>query len=491
MKLKKLLKDIPITDVKGSKEVEITGVCANSKLIAPGNLFIAKKGITTDGTRFIPEAISAGAVAVLTDFYDPTLKNITQIISTNTQEIESIIAAHYNLHPSDDLLMIGVTGTNGKTTTSYLIKHIFDQTFGPSGLIGTIEHIFGNHRYRAMHTTPDVTLNHKLLREMIHSDCTSAVMEVSSHALDQNRVENINFDVAVFTNLTPEHLDYHTSMENYCLAKSQLFKDIDPTHKKKKNFPKAAIVNIDDPYHQEMTQNCKAQLITYGIENPADLKASSIQLTPQGTKFQLSYQGNTIEVTTPLAGRFNIYNCLAAIGAGISQEIPLETIVHAASSFPPIEGRLEFIPNPLGLKIYVDFAHTPDALKNVLNCLKEFNSGRLITVFGCGGDRDQQKRPLMAKVCEQYSDLAVVTSDNPRSEDPQAIISAIIEGFNQKDSFAVEVDRRRAIEKAIHLAKPEDIILIAGKGHEPYQTFAHQTIEFDDREVARELCEPS
>lgn len=481
MKLKKLLKEIPYKQFKGSKEVEITGICANSKLVSPGNLFIARKGRTEDGSQYIPEAISAGAVAVLTDIYDPSLKEIAQIIHPDVASLEGLIAAQYYQKPSDELLMVAVTGTNGKTTTSFLIKHLLDQLKGPCGLIGTIEYIIGQNRYQATRTTPDVTSNQKMLREMVHQGCQSAVMEVTSHALDQGRVRNIEYDIAIFTNLTLDHLDYHQTMDNYCRAKNRLFRELS-----KETW---AIVNVDSPWNKQILDSCSAKKISYALTNSADLTAHNIELTASGTRFELDYKGKKYACTIPLVGRFNVYNCLAAIAVGLTQNVPLETILHILSKAPAVPGRLQPVPNGRGLKIYVDFAHSDDALLNVLECLQELKKGRLITVFGCGGDRDQTKRPKMAQVAEEHSDIAIVTSDNPRSEDPQAIARQIVAGFKYPQRHLVELDRRQAIAKAIQLATPDDILLIAGKGHETYQIFAHKTVEFDDAKVASQICE--
>lgn len=490
MKLKKLLKDIPVKQIKGSKEIEITGVCSNSKLVAPGNLFIAKKGLIDDGAQFIPEAITGGAVAVVTDIYNPTLKNVTQIIHPDVNTIEGLIAAHYYQFAGNELFMVGVTGTNGKTTTSYLIKHLLDRLNSTCGLIGTIEYIIGQHRYQATRTTPDVTSNHKMLREMVLQDCKAAVMEVTSHALMQGRVQNIDFDVGIFTNLTLDHLDYHQTMDNYCEAKNKLFRSLNPDkNKKKKGIPPMAIVNADSPWVGKMTEGCKAKIFTYGIESQADLRATDIRLTSSGTVFNLNYKNQQLKCHWPLIGRFNVYNCLAATSVGLMRNEPLEKIISILECFPSVPGRLEAVPNELGLKIYVDFAHSDDALANVLECLGELKTGRIITVFGCGGDRDNTKRPKMAKVCEELADFSIVTSDNPRSEDPESICRMILQGFKQKDSYIVELDRRCAIEKAIEMATPDDIILIAGKGHETYQIFAHKTIEFDDRKIAAQICQ--
>lgn len=487
MKLKQLLKEIPECLLKGSDEITITGVSANSQSIAAGNLFIAKKGQAHDGGKFISEAIEKGALAILTDRFDPSHSQVAQLIHPDPAAIESLIAAEYYRHPSDELLMVGITGTNGKTTTSFIIKYLLDCFKGSCGLIGTIEYIIGEKKIQAARTTPDVTANHRFLREMADQGCRSAVMEVTSHALIQGRVDKIDFDVALFTNLTQDHLDYHTTMEEYCKAKNQLFRRLGQ-ERRKKCSPKWAVINQDSPWSSQIVEGCRESILTYGIQSPADLRASNIFLDKQGTHASVSYQDRTLSCSWPLIGRFNVYNCLAAMAALLVQGFPFSEIVEKMVHLPPVRGRLEPVKNALGLKIYVDYAHTDDALINVLSTLSEVKPGRLITVFGCGGDRDTNKRPKMAKACEDHSDFTIVTSDNPRSENPDEICRAIVHGFKQKDSYAVEVDRRKAICKAIQMATPEDLILIAGKGHETYQVFANQTIEFDDCRIAAEIC---
>ena len=490
MKLKKLLKEINVTDIKGSKEIEITGVCANSKLVAPGNLFVARKGRAEDGALYIPEAIAAGASAILTDIYDPSIKNVTQIICSDVTKAEGDFAAHYYQFPSNQLFVVGITGTNGKTTTSFLVKHLLDKLKGPCGLIGTIEYIIGQQRYQATRTTPDVTSNHKMLREMLMQGCQSSVMEVTSHALDQGRVQNIDYDIALFTNLTLDHLDYHHTMDEYCLAKNQLFRTLNNDKSKKNHkFPTTAVINADSPWSKKVIQGCSTFILTYGVGNEANLRATDIELTATGTYFKVSYNGQTVSCKSPLIGRFNVYNYLAAMSVGLVRQEPLQKICELLETFAAVRGRLEVVPNERDLKIFVDFAHSDDALMNVFNCLKEFNKGRIITVFGCGGDRDRSKRAKMAQVCEEYSDINIITSDNPRSEDPAQIAKDIVQGFCKQDSYLIELDRYKAIEKAINLATPNDIILIAGKGHETYQIFSHTTIEFDDRKVAKQICE--
>lgn len=480
VKLKKLLKHIPVQAVKGSKEIEITGLASNSKLVAPGNLFIAKKGLNVDGAQFIPQAIAAGASAILTDLYDPFFPHITQLIHPDVAAIEAALAKEFYGHPSEHLFLVGITGTNGKTTTSYLIRQLMEQHKERCGLIGTIEWIVGQHVFPSSRTTPDVLQNNKLLHDMVASHCQGCVMEVSSHALDQRRVQSLEFDVAVFTNLTQDHLDYHQTMEHYALAKNKLFASL----KKQQT----AIVNADSPYCDAMLAECQAQVIRYGIDAPCDLRASSLKLSSQGMEFDIVFRGSFQHFTSPLIGRYNVYNLLAAIGVGLCRGYALPEIALALQNFSGVPGRLERVTNAHQLNIFVDYAHTEDALHNVLNTLRELKRGRLITVFGCGGNRDADKRPKMGAVAEALSDIAIVTSDNPRQEDPQEIIRQILTGLKRPGEALVIVDREEAIRRAIEIAKAEDIVLIAGKGHENYQIFSHQTIDFDDRVVASKAC---
>ncbi len=488
MKIKKLIKNIPDVQLKGLKDVEITGVSLNSKVVAPGNLFIAKKGAAGNVVVHIDEAISAGAVAIATDIFDPTLQHIAQIIHPDIHSIEGLLASRYYQFPSRELFSVGITGTNGKTTTSFLIKHLLDHFYGSCGLIGTIEYIIGNSHYQATRTTPDVCSNHKMLREMVLQKCRSMVMEVSSHALDQGRTHFIDFDVGIFTNLSLDHLDYHKNMESYSQAKQKLFSSLSETKIKKCHpYPSTAVINVDSRWHHEMTRNCRSDVMTYGILSAADLRAFDLKLSPEGTHFKLNYRGQEIDCFSPFIGRYNVYNYLAAAAVGLIRKISLKDIVDCLQTMHMVPGRLENIPNALGIKIFVDFAHSDDALRNVFENLKEIQRGRILVVFGCGGDRDKSKRPKMAEVCEAFADLAIVTTDNSRSENPETICREIVRGFS-KGNYLIELDRRKAIRKAIELAQPEDLILIAGKGHEPYQIFAHHTIEFDDRVIAAELC---
>jgi UDP-N-acetylmuramoyl-L-alanyl-D-glutamate--2,6-diaminopimelate ligase len=481
MKLSKLIKDLPALEIYGSKAIEITGISNHSKRVGPGNLFIAKKGAVTDGNLYTPEAVASGAVAIVTDIYDPSLKNATQIICENIEEIEAVLAARYYEFPSKQLIMVGATGTKGKTTTTYLMQHLLDRQSLPCGLMGTIEYCTGTHHYPASHTTPDVLTNHRMLREMIQEKCRACVMEVSSHALDQGRVSCIDFDVCVYTNLYPDHLDYHGSMEEYVKSKNILFAKLaDPAKK--------IVYNADCPMWKDVLKGAVAKLFSYSIETPSDLRAENIKLNAEGSFFDVVWENQTFPCRSPIVGLHNVYNVLAALAAVAVLGYPLKSLIESLETFPQVPGRLERVSNPLGLQIYVDFAHTGDSIQAVLKSLLPFKKGRLITVFGCGGDRDPGRRPSMAKAVEKLSDITIVTSDNPRTEDPQKIIDDIMAGFSSTERAAAEPDRYAAIEKAVAMASPGDLILIAGKGHEKYQLFANKRIEFDDCKVAYDIC---
>jgi UDP-N-acetylmuramoyl-L-alanyl-D-glutamate--2,6-diaminopimelate ligase len=315
---------------------------------------------------------------------------------------------------------------------------------------------------------------------MVHAGLSSAAIEVSSHALVQGRVDEVEFDVGVYTNLTEDHLDYHGTMEEYAKAKSLLFQNLKPEG--------YAIYNRDCPYYERIVEGTKAHRLSYGIDNKADLQAHSISLSPEGTTFTIAYQGKEKKVFSPLVGKHNVLNGLAAVGVALVSGIPFEEVVGKVETFPQVPGRLDKVDNPLGLTVYVDFAHTGKSLETVLECIKTFARGRIIVLFGCGGDRDPGRRTLMARAVEKYADLVVVTSDNPRTEDPEAIIDQILTAFESKDNVHRVCDRRKAIAMAIQMATPEDVLLLAGRGHERFQIVGQQTIPFDDREVAREAC---
>jgi UDP-N-acetylmuramoyl-L-alanyl-D-glutamate--2,6-diaminopimelate ligase len=457
MKLKKLIASLHVSEVRGSREVEITGVCSDSRRVAPGNLFVARKGCDDDGARYIPDAIAAGAAAIATDLIDPSLKGVTQIVATDLRAVEAALAAEFYGHPSRKLFTVGVTGTNGKTSTTYILKHLLDSLGQPCGLMGTIETLIGTHRHRTALTTPDAPTLQKTLHEMVRSGCTAATLEVSSHGLHQGRLSDVEFDVGIFTNLSQDHLDYHETMEAYAAAKTELF-----------DRAKTAILNRDDPYFETMRAACKNPPITYGLHDITDL-----ELSLSGTAFTL----DGVRFKLPLIGRFNVYNALAALAACRLHGLSLADLAAPLARTPQIRGRLERTGNA-----FVDYAHTPDALRQVLTTLNELKTGRLILVFGCGGDRDRDKRPKMGAVAKELADIAIVTSDNPRSEDPLTICEQV------STTLPAIVDRREAIAHALSLATPDDIVLVAGKGHETQQIFAHSRLPFDDRATLEELC---
>jgi len=479
MKLKTLLKDQTVEQVKGSRDVEITGICSNSNVVAPGDLFVAKKGRNSDGNQYIADAIGAGAHAVLTDIYDPTYKDVVQVISSDVIALEGVLSAKFYGHPSEKLFTVGITGTNGKTTTATFVKHLLDGVEMPCGLLGTIEYIVGNHRYDATLTTSEVTTNHKLLKDMLQQGCKAAVMEVSSHGLDQGRVNNIDYNAAIFTNLSQDHLDYHKTMEEYCQAKRKLFLQLDKE--------KVAIVNGDDPWKDKILEGCLAKVITYGFGSENQVRAK--MLSP--SSFEVTVGEETELVNWQLVGRHTASNALAAIALGIYRGMSLQQLAKIMSLAPVTAGRLQPVPNERNLDIFVDFAHTPDALEKVLESMRQVAVGKIITVFGCGGKRDAAKRPLMGSVAEKFGDHTIITSDNPRNEEPSHIIEEIAKGFSDSTRYTAIEDRKEAIEKAISMAGSGDVVLIAGKGHEKRQIFAHQTIEFDDFLVAKQCVEKS
>lgn len=485
MKLKKLFHDIPDIQVKGSKDTKIFGLCNNSSLASPGDLFIARKGINKHGNEFIPDAIASGAVAILSDIFNPFHKGIVQIIHKDASKIEALLAKRYYEDPSKKLFVAGVTGTNGKTSIAYILKHLLDKIEKPSGLLGTIEYLVGPQRYPATHTTPDAISINKLLSEMLHQGCQSAVMEVSSHALDQKRVEGIGFDLAIFSNLSQDHLDYHKNMEEYCDAKTKLFRLLEK--KNQSQFP-LALLNRDDPWSSTIAKASNAEIFYYGFHSKADLRAENPRFEMGSSSFDILYQGQKHSIRFPMPGKHNIYNLLPVIATALKLGRKINEIEEIFQDFPGVPGRLERVPNDLDLEIYVDYAHTPDALQTVLTTLRELKKKRLITVFGCGGNRDREKRPQMAAVVEQFSDLSIVTCDNPRQEKPEQIFEEICRGFSSQNAYKIQKDRKEAIKTAIEAANQEDIILIAGKGHETRQCFASSEIFFDDRQEASLLC---
>lgn len=475
MKLKKLLKDLDV-EIKGSsRDIEITNMTSNSKLVGPGNLFVAKKGMSHDGVTFIPDAIASGAVAILTDLYNPFLTQVSQVIAKDVVEVEAILAKRFFADPSSHLYTVGITGTCGKTTSSFYTKYVLDGE-AETGLMGTIETIIGDLRFESTLTTPDVISTQKILRDMVNVGLKQGVIEISSHALSQKRVFEVSLDIAVFLNLTPEHLDYHETMEAYFLEKRKIFDLLKPGGK--------AIIGIDCPYGQRLLREREA--CTFGLSSAADISASSVRYTIEGASFILHTPLGSVAAEIPYFGDHNVCNALVAVAVALQKGMDLAKIVERLASLPPVAGRMEKVENERGVHVYVDFAHKESALEEVLKSLRNVASGKITTVFGCGGNRDREKRPKMAEIAERYSNYVIVTSDNPRKEEPSKIAEEIVAGFREKN-FSIILDRKEAIGEAIARSDPGDVVLIAGRGHERHQIFAGQIQPFSDVQVAKEI----
>ncbi len=474
-------------------DVEIKAIQYDSRKVQEGDMFIAIKGALTDGHNHISAAVSNGAKAVVVE-NDAQLPDsyfmhagVVKIVVGNSRKALAVMSANYYGHPAKRLKLIGVTGTNGKTTTTYLIRQLLESSTpsmqGKVGMIGTIEYVVGGEKYPATHTTPESLELHKLFAAMVEKGCTHAVMEVSSHSLHQDRVYGLEFAAAVFTNLTQDHLDYHGTMENYFQAKKILFDGLSSSG--------AAITNGDDAYGSTVVSGTKAFVLTYGVGKAFDVSAQTVSLSITGTSFVLRHHADKIDLHTQLVGRFNVYNVLAACSAGIALGISAASIKSGVASFSSVPGRFEQILSSSGWSAIIDYAHTPDALEKCLNTIHDVlpahGSHKIITVFGAGGDRDKSKRPIMGKVVDTLSDVAVVTSDNPRTEEPDAIINDVLNGVHRKSDLFIEPDRRAAITKALSMARAGDIVLIAGKGHEDYQIIGTTKHHFSDREIVQEF----
>lgn len=482
MQLSQLIQPLVLKQTTGDLDIEIRGLTMDSRQVKPGDLFIAKTGFTVDGHDFIDQAIEKGASALLVKKEVAT--KIPTVRVPDSQRAMAVLAAHFYQYPTKELKVIGVTGTNGKTTTTHLIQQIFNDLDHPSGVIGTIGIKTKNHTYPSKNTTPEILDLQKGFYQMKEEGLKYAVMEVSSHALDLGRTRGIEFHIAVFTNLTQDHLDYHQTMEKYREAKGLLFSQLGNAYQANPQNGQIAVLNADDPASTYFAQITPAQIVTYGIKTPADVRAENIQITSQGTAFQLHTFQGSIDVHLPLVGMFNVYNALAATAVALIEGFSLTELKESLERMKGVAGRFECVNREVPYMVLVDYSHTPDSLKNALSTIREFAEGKVICVVGCGGDRDRSKRPQMARVAEAYSDLTIVTSDNPRSEPPEKIIDDMVQGFT-KQEYVISVDRQQAIEFAIEQAKPGDVVLIAGKGHETYQEIQGVRYDFDDREVAR------
>ena len=485
MQLADLIQRLKTKSVQGSVDREITGVRYDSRRVMPGNLFVAVRGGTFDGHSFIEQAVEKGAVAVVGE-QAALSQRATVIVVQDSRDALAQLAATFFGHPSRKMKMIGVTGTNGKSTTSFLIKHLLERAGQSTGLIGTVQYEIGERRLPALRTTPESSDLQELLSQCVETVCRNVVIEVSSHALSLGRSKEIEFTVGVFTNLTRDHLDFHRGMKDYFEAKALLFESVRQSRSKDRK----AIINVDDPYGQQLVARFGKDLpiITYGMGARAEFRASDFKVEMSGTSYRLDANDKSYLVRLPLIGRFNIYNSLAALAAAHAVGLDVRNAVLGLAKAPQIPGRLEAVPAKRKFHVFVDYAHTDDALLNVVKTCRDLNPNRLILVFGCGGDRDRTKRPLMGAVADQYADFAFITSDNPRKEDPEAILRDIEAGFTHKNYEKI-VDRKGAIARAIAMAQPRDIVLIAGKGHEKYQEFRDHTIPFDDVEIAGRALE--
>lgn len=469
--------------VAGTMQRPIGEVTADSRQVTPGALFVAIRGLQTDGHHFLDAALDTGAAALLVEELPPHLlprvqaggQTVVQV--QNSRQALALIADAYYQRPSRHLRLVGITGTNGKTTTSYIVESILQAAGKSVGVIGTVNYRFGGQQIGALQTTPDALFLQRLLRQMVDAQVGYAVMEVSSHALDQERVWGCRFEVCVFTNLSRDHYDYHSTEAAYFAAKARLFRELPAQWH---------VLNLDDPYGQELVRTARARLLTYGLASEATLKPLVVQHDIDGIQCTLPTTKGHLAIRSPLIGRHNVYNLLAGVAVAIALDIDAEAIMRGIAQLQHVPGRLERIEAGQDFAVFVDYAHTPAALEQVLRSVRTETPGRLITVFGCGGDRDAGKRPLMGQIATTLSDYTIITSDNPRTEDPQRIIDDIVAGVDTTPAYTTIPDRRRAITYAMDMAQPRDTVLIAGKGHEDYQIIGHTRLHFDDREVARQ-----
>jgi UDP-N-acetylmuramoyl-L-alanyl-D-glutamate--2,6-diaminopimelate ligase len=486
MQLADLLRAVSGAAAEGPTDIDVRGISHDSREVKPGDLFVCLVGEKLDGHRFAADALARGAVAlaIQADHAAEVAGGVSRLVLDDTRRALPALSATLFDHPARAMKVVGVTGTNGKTTTTFLTAAILRQAGLKAGTIGTLGAFLGDEKLPSEHTTPEADQLHSLLAEMRNLGAQAVVMEVSSHALAQYRTDATEYDAAAFTNLTQDHLDYHGDMESYFRSKLRLFTDYPAASSKL--F--VASVNMDDEYGRRIAAESKGRVLTYGIENPADIRAESVRTGPGDVRFRCHTPAGGFEAVLNLGGAFQAYNALAATGVGIGLGIAPEVIAEGLASLPNVPGRFESVPTGRGFHVVVDYAHTPDGLENLISSAKRLNPARILLVFGCGGNRDRTKRPIMGRLAATQTDAAIVTSDNPRREDPNAIIEEILTGMREATArVEVEPDRRAAIAKAIGQARDGDIVLIAGKGHEDYQLVGDQVLPFDDRQVAREI----
>lgn len=479
---------IPGSYIVGDADLKIEDIQHDSRKVKPGALFVCMVGAHVDGHSFIPQAREKGAVAILTANEDADMPaGMSVLVVNDLVKSLQLIAPYFHDYPARDMRIIGITGTNGKTSISYMLRSMLRKMGFRVGLIGTIQIMIEDEILPIHNTTPDVVELQNTIANMRNKGMDYVVMEVSSHALDQNRVAGMEFDTVVFTNLTQDHLDYHKTLENYKLAKAKLFEMVGAAANVKNG--KCAVVNVDDEAGQTMLDHANCRHITYAINREASLKAEDIQVLASGAKFNIKVGNAVLPLDLKITGIFNVYNVMAAVGAAMAEGLPPAVIKSALDEFTSVPGRFELVRGGQDFAVIVDYAHTPDGLENILNTARQIAKKRIITVFGCGGDRDRTKRPIMGRIAAELSDVVIVTSDNPRTEDPQFILNQVIEGVLEKVGNKQHediIDRRQAIFRAVEIAEPDDIVVIAGKGHENYQILKDKTIHFDDKEVAAE-----
>lgn len=482
MKLNELLQAAGIKPPGTGAGREVHAVACDSRRVRPGTLFVALRGQNLDGLNFVHDAVERGAVAVLVPETVKVTGGVPVVTVPDTRAAYAETSAVLHDHPSRKLKVCGVTGTNGKTTVAFMVRDILRQAGIMPGMIGTVQYEIGTRVIPALRTTPDAGEMQQLLDHMVQTGCRSAVLEVSSHAVDQKRIGSVAFDVGVFTNLTQDHLDYHGTMEDYYQAKRMFFTQLGRHGK-----PSVAVINRDDAWGRRLIRDggLQADLLTYGLHPEADVQATEVATELEGTRIKVRSPWGAHGLRTRLLGNYNVSNALAAFAAGGAMGIDPVDMAVALWELDAVPGRLEEVRSKRDFRVFVDYAHTDDALTNVLKTLRPLARGRLIVVFGCGGNRDRGKRKAMGEAVAKHSDLAVVTSDNPRKEDPETIIRDILTGFSGPRRPQVAIDRREAIHKALAGARKDDVVLIAGKGHETFQEFAHTVVPFDDRDVAR------
>ena len=486
MHFREMLQSIEVLAVGDNQETPITGITYDSRQAKPGFLFVAIEGFQNDGHNYINNAVANGAVAVVFQREISLPKHVSWVRVPDSRKALALLSAKFYNYPSRQVKLIGVTGTNGKTTTTHLIEAVHRAAGSRTGLIGTCYNLVGKEILSVEHTTPESTDLQALLSQMVDAGLGAVTMEVSSHALMLHRVEGCEFDIAVFTNLTQDHLDFHENMESYLAAKSVLFTGL--KSEGSKGGPKFAVINADDLAAGSLSELSGGQVFTYGMVNQADVMAENISIQASGASFTVVSKQGKVTVNLNLTGKFNIYNALAAYTVGLVSGFSPEVIKSALEGVKEVPGRFELMDEGQDFAVIIDYAHTPDGLENILNTAREFVRGKLITVFGCGGERDRTKRPMMGEISARLSDFSVITSDNPRSEDSDRIILDILVGVSrvaERENYAIISDRRAAIKSALAKASSGDVVIIAGKGHETYQVIGNVRHPFDDREEAR------